>query len=163
MGQRGVLFTVDEEGQQRLRAAAGDDELLVETAQELEMTAADDDCPTDKAWDAIHRCLTDGRLGFNNGAYPLNAAVLGGRQLHQGDDYIVSYLTADQVRDVAAAVANVDEAWFRRQYWAIDPDDYGPEHGEVDLEYTVRFFADLVRFFARAAQATRATVFVVDQ
>src|SRR5262245_56640485 len=59
-GSTGGALHRHEEGQQRLLAAAGDDELLVEAAQELEMIGADDDCPTDKAWNAIHRCLTDG-------------------------------------------------------------------------------------------------------
>ena len=41
--------------------------------------------------------------------------ILGGEQLHDGNDYIVSYLTAVQVRDVADALAQVDEAWLRGQ------------------------------------------------
>jgi hypothetical protein len=163
MGQLGLHLALDPDSERRLLAAVGDDPLVVETVQELEMTVADDDCPTDKAWDAIHRCLTDGRLATDNGTSPLNGAVLGGRQLHHGDDYIVSYLTTAQVRDVAAALAEVDEAWLRRQYWAIDPEDFGPEHGEIDLEYTLGVFTDMTAYFTRAAAARRASVFVVDQ
>jgi hypothetical protein len=89
--------------------------------------------------------------------------ILGGEQLHDGDDYIVTYLTAVQVHDVADALAQVDEAWLRGQYWAIDPYDYGPDHGGVDVDYTLNAFTDLVDFFARAARAGHGTVFIVDQ
>jgi hypothetical protein len=35
--------------------------------------------------------LSDGTLDLEAGAYPVSHAVLGGRQLHSGDDYFVSY------------------------------------------------------------------------
>jgi hypothetical protein len=57
----------------------------------------------DKAWDAIHRALTDGTL--EPGAFPLGRAILGGRQLHRGDDYIVALVTKLEVPAVAGALA----------------------------------------------------------
>src|SRR5437660_8646942 len=60
-------------------------------------------CQLDKSWDAIHRCLSDGTLYLSRGRYPLNHAVLGGRGLHKGDDYIVCYVAPNQVADVARA------------------------------------------------------------
>src|SRR5215207_6233537 len=97
----GLHLALDQDSQQRLVAAVGDDALVVAMVRELEMTAAADDYPTDKAWDALHRCLTNGHPGLENGSYPLNAVIPGGEQLHDGNEYIVSYLTAVQVRDVA--------------------------------------------------------------
>src|SRR6185437_13524993 len=75
----------------RLLAAHGDDQRVIEVIQELDMTGAPDGCGADKAWDGIHRCLTEGKLGSDDGTYPLNAVILGGLPLHQGDDYVVSY------------------------------------------------------------------------
>ncbi|MFC5647340.1 DUF1877 family protein, partial [Kitasatospora cinereorecta] len=69
---------------------------------------------------AIHRSLTDGYLGYDNGTYPLNAAILGGVQLHEGDDYIVSLLTPDRVRDVADAMAGVGREALKAGYDCID-------------------------------------------
>lgn len=42
-------------------------------------------CETDKARDAIHRYLTDGKLEFENGTDPLRLTILGGEQLHPDD------------------------------------------------------------------------------
>ncbi|MGH3149488.1 MAG: DUF1877 family protein [Streptosporangiaceae bacterium] len=42
---------------------------------------------TDKAWDAIHRCLADGTLAWAGGDWPLNGAVLGGEPMYLGRDY----------------------------------------------------------------------------
>ncbi|MGW4032611.1 DUF1877 family protein [Streptomyces sp. NPDC004838] len=36
---------------------------------------------SDRAWVALHRCLTDGTLTFGGGPYPLSYAFLGGRLL----------------------------------------------------------------------------------
>jgi hypothetical protein len=38
-----------------------------------------------------------------------------------------------------------------------------PNHGGVDLDYTVNTFTDLVDFFVRAAGAGHGTAFIVDQ
>ena len=45
-----------------------------------------------KAWDAMNRLLTDGRLEYQNGEYPLNHTVIGGEILIGGgedDTYII--------------------------------------------------------------------------
>ncbi|HEY6795148.1 MAG TPA: YfbM family protein [Kineosporiaceae bacterium] len=162
MGCLGVHFAVPAGVVARL-VSAGDDEvrLIVEDIEE-EMTDVDH-CDTDKAWDAIRRCLTDGDLGLDNGDYRLNAATLGGRHLHGGEDYIVSLLTPDQVRDVAQVLAEVPRETLRARYLAIDPDDYGPEFGDEDFDYTWENFTDLVAFFHRCALAGSHVIFTVDQ
>lgn len=123
MGQLGVHVAIDATTAQRLLVAGDDDErsALVEEIEEELLDV--DSCGTDKAWDAIHRCLTDGQLGYANGTYPLNATILGGQQLHDGDDYIISLLTPDQVTDVAVALAAVDRDMLWTGYQRIDPDD----------------------------------------
>src|SRR5262245_62055331 len=74
---------------------------------------------TDKAWDAMHRCLSDGTLNPERGAYPLNRAVLGGRQLFHGRGYIVSFVPSEEVADVARTLESVTEEWMRERYFHL--------------------------------------------
>jgi hypothetical protein len=118
---------------------------------------------SDKAWDAIHRCLTDGSLLYVSGRYPLNHCICGGRQLHQGEGYTVSFVSTDQVKDIAAALAKVIKTWMRRRYSQIDPDEYNyVQMGDEDFNYTWENFVDVRRFYRRAAEAGRAVIFTVD-
>lgn len=157
----GVHCALDAQTAGRLLAAPDDDAVaaLIEEIEE-EMPGVDH-CDTDKAWDAIHRSLTDGHLGDDNGAYPLNAAVFGGRQLHDGDDYTVALLAPNQVQEVAAAVAVLDRETFRAGYDRIEAADYGPEFGDEDFVYTWSNFTELVEFFQRAAGTGAYVVFTV--
>src|SRR5262245_61234148 len=76
---------------------------------------------SDKAWDAMHRALSDGELTWDGGEYPINDVVLGGKLLYTGDDFILVLNTPEQARDVAAVLPDITEAEFRRRYFAIDP------------------------------------------
>src|SRR5262249_20644996 len=82
-------------------------------------------CEVDKAWDAMHRCLSDGtlRLGRHGGGL-LGLAVLGGGQHYEGGEYIVAHVLADPVPAVAEALDSVDKAWLRERYDLIDPQDH---------------------------------------
>jgi hypothetical protein len=125
---------------------------------------------TDKAWDAIHRCLGNGKLQ-SKGANSLECVVLGGRQLHKSSDYIVSFLTADQVRDSYSAISPLTEEWFREKYEALgrkrfgifSSSDYAGPISEDDFQCTWSYFNDVRQFFSRAASANRSTIFTVDQ
>src|SRR5262245_39824318 len=97
----------------------------------------------DKSWDAMHRCLTDGRLEDGSGAYPFSHVVLGPRQLHSGGDYIVSLVEPAEVRDVAAALSNVASEWFAERYRRLVPKNYSPNYGDQDLEYTWSWFENV--------------------
>ena len=163
MACRGYFLALDEPCTARLLAEDGNDQRLVEVIQELDMTDAPDECGVDKAWDGIHRCLTEGQLGGEDGSYPLNAVVLGGLPLHEGEDYVVSYNTPAEVREVAAALATLDLEPFLARYSALDPDDYGAAIDQVGLDYLTYYLREITAFYQRAAQAGWATVFVVDQ
>ncbi|MFO0950660.1 MAG: YfbM family protein [Isosphaeraceae bacterium] len=117
---------------------------------------------TDKAWDAIHRCLTDGTLS-GEGPAPLHLAVLGGRSLYVEEDYVVRYLTPAEVAEVARALAGLDRDWFLGRYQSLDPDDYDGPMGEDDFEYTWENFAGLRDFLRAAAEKGLAVIFTVDQ
>ena len=112
----------------------------------------------DKAWDAIHRTLTDGSLEFDNGEFPLNHCILGGRVL-VSDDEVLVLKPADEVAVVSAALEPITEDWFAERYRRIDPADYGPEHGDEDLAYTWENFEDARVFWKQAADAGRDVVF----
>jgi len=78
----------------------------------------------DKSWDALHRLLTDGELGCGNGRYPWSHVVLGPKQLHEADDYFISFVSPEQVRDVAAALQPITRESFAERYRTIVPRDY---------------------------------------
>jgi hypothetical protein len=164
MACRGVLFALTDEQAQRL-LAAGSDEQVGELVEEIE-EAWDTEhlAQTDKAWDAIHRCLSDGTLNFEGGEYPLNRCILGGKQLHEEDDYIVSFVRPEEVRDVAAALQGVTEPWFRERFFGLAGTDFPQEYIDAEtLDYALAYLEEITEFYQKAAQANRAVIFTVDQ
>ncbi|HXG61553.1 MAG TPA: DUF1877 family protein [Planctomycetota bacterium] len=156
---RGVHFAIVPSEAQRLLDAEGDDAVreVLEDFEARPEAAPRLDLGT--VWDPIHRCLSNGTLFYDEGEYPLNHAVLGGRHLYSGDERVVSFVEAGQVPEVARALQGVSEDWFRERYQEIDPDDYDGPYGEEDLRRAWEAFRDLRRFFARAAEEGRAVVF----
>jgi hypothetical protein len=154
----GVHFAITVEQEKLLLDADGDDDAVSEIVSDLEEEWEDDTLKvdTDKAWDAIHRCLTDGSLGPDAGDRPLSLAVAGGRHLH--DEMYVVHVTAGEVRDVATALLAIDEPWLRARFGDFD-DDYAGAADDQDFEYTWSNFVDVRGFYQRAAAAGRAVVF----
>lgn len=163
MACRGVHFAITASEADRLLKAEEESRIDIVQSEIEERGEEDWLYQTDKAWDAIHRCLCDGTLDPDGGSYPLKLAVLNGAQLYSEDDYILSLVTPTEVRDVADALAAIDQQWLRTQYDGIDPEDYGVEKTETDWEYTWDYFEGLVPFFQRAAKAERYVLFSVDQ
>jgi hypothetical protein len=160
MGCLGVHFSIDAAQAERLLGAADDDELL-ELVEEIEEEWADA-FETDKAWDALHRCLSDGTL-TGEGKVPLDRVFFGGRTLNESDDYFVVLVTPAEVREIADALAKVDAAWLRGRYFELPFPDYQGEKSDEDWEYTLANFDGLPEFFARAAAAGRHALFTVSQ
>lgn len=160
-GMLGVYFAVTADQERSLLAAAdeGDADTIGELLEDIEENwdNADLSVDTDKAWDAMHRCLGDGTLDPDGGAYPLSHAVLGGRHLHE--EYYVVYVTAAEVRDVAEALQWVEKAWLRHRFDAIDNTGYHGPHDDADFEYTWENFVDVQAFYERAAKVGRAVIF----
>src|SRR5215831_2814708 len=163
MSARGVHFAVTPAQEKRLLASKSDRKLM-ELVEEIEEAWEEPFVvETDKAWDALHRCLTDGSLLYVSGAYPLNHCICGGRQLYRGRDYTVSYVSAPQVKDVASALAEITKTWMRKRYDQLDPEQYNEiEMGDADFEYTWENFLDVRRFYQKSAEAGRAVIFTVD-
>ena len=164
MAARGVHFAIAPDQLARLLAVSNDDDLMevieqIEEAWDKEYLAE-----SDKAWDAIHRCLTDGSLLYESGEYPLNHVICGGRQLYQGEEYTVSLVTSEQVRDVSAAIDPLTEDWMRERYSSLlKPDDYDGEIGDEDFDYAWTWFENVRDLYRKAAASGRAVIFTVDQ
>ena len=158
-----VLFALDGNDAERLLACQDDDELMEFVEEIEERWDWDHLCQLDKSWDALHRCFTDGDLAFGNGDFPLSHVILGGLPLHEGDDYIVCYVTAEQVREVVAALESLDEQWLRDRFATLTFNDYQGTADAEDIAYTQAFLPGLTDFYRTAAQNRRAAIFTVDQ
>jgi hypothetical protein len=157
----GVLFALTDDDSTALLALAGDDDAVSGfVADDIEeRLTGDDHAALDKAWDAIHRCLTDGELLFENGTFPLNRCILGGRPLMSDEaNELALFTAADEVPAVSAALDAVTEEWFRTAYGSLDPADY-LEHGPEDFDYAWDGFEAARRLWRHAATTGRAVLF----
>lgn len=156
----GVHFAITKDQVKALRDAE-DDDALVELVEEIE---EDDDVlhfDSDKAWDGLHRCLSDGTLDPDAGTRPLNLAFFGGEMLNEEDDYVVVLLGPKEVVDVGAALASVTPAWITERYRALDFPEYSEGKSDEDLDYLVSSFHGLPAFFAAAAKKKLSVIFTV--
>jgi Domain of unknown function (DUF1877) len=126
----------------------------------------------DKSWDAMHRCLCDGWLDHEHGEEARRACVIGGRQLSDRADWIISYVEPVLVKCVADAIGDITRSWFQLQYSEFGRNPPGPRANryfvelvdpEADFEYTWEYFEQVREFYKRAAKRRLATVFIVDQ
>jgi hypothetical protein len=164
MACRGVHFALNDGQRARLLSIVQSKGDVIAFIQEEieEQWDADWLCETDKAWDAIHRCLTDGTLSSDDST-PAHWCVLNGSQMSSGDDYIVSFVDTAEVKRVVEAIAPFTESQFRVRYDAINGCDYGAEKTDEDFQYTWDYFTALREFYSRAAVAGRSVLFTVDQ
>lgn len=160
----GVHFAIGEETVARLLGADDDAAVIaiVDAIEEDEDTDPAYVFATDKAWDALHRCLTDGTLEIGTGTFPLSHAVLGGVQLCEDSDYLVSLIRADQVSAIADALSLLDEAALRRRYDGFEFPDYAGVRGDDDFAYTWGNIDGIADFFQAAARDGRAVIFTVE-
>jgi hypothetical protein len=117
---------------------------------------------SDKAWDAMHRVLADGELTLEGGEYPLSHVVLGGQSLYDGEDFLMTLKTADEVRDIAQALRELSEEEFRLRYAGLGA-DYDGDAGEDDLVYTWEWFQGVRDLYLLAAESGKSVLFTADQ
>lgn len=159
---RGVHFALTPQQEAALLAATSDEAVRQVVQEQIEEPWDEaHTCETDKAWDAIHRCLVGGQLVDDSSV--LARCVLGGRQLHRGEDYIASYLTSAEVVDVASALESIDRELMRERYGEIGAHGYDGPVGEQDFEYTWSCFESLREFYRASARLWRPVLFSVDQ
>lgn len=110
----------------------------------------------DKAWHAIHFVLTGSPW---LGDAPWSWAILGGTSLSEDpDEDAPRRVGADEVAQIAAALASLPEQEFARRYDAqaladaqIYPDVIWLRDGDEAKEYVVTHYAQLSAFYAAAA------------
>jgi len=167
VGCLGVRFALSDAEASHLRSLASERDRLDYIQMDVEESYFADQseymAESDKAWDAIHKALTNGRLTWDGGEYPLNHVVLAGEVLYTESDYIMSLKSPGQVRDIAAALPTVSESEFRRRCFAIDPDAYGLPVDESDFEYTWNWFQRVRRLYVLAAAEGRDVLFTASQ
>jgi hypothetical protein len=166
MACRGVFFALSPSQTDQLLALSGDRERLEYIQEGVE--AAWDEAhllQTDKAWDAILRCLTDGTLSFASHSGPLAKLILGGKQLNSDkQSYIVNLIEHHELREVSVALQAVTREWMKERYWRLRNTDY-PQGliSEQDCQYTWDWFSGIPDFIFRADQEGRSVIFTVDQ
>ncbi len=93
----GVHFALSDDDVAALLSKSSDRERLTLVQEDIEDRYFKEPrtyiAQSDKAWDAMHRTLSDGLLSYDGGEYPLNHAVLGGQPLYAQSDYIISLKT----------------------------------------------------------------------
>ncbi len=159
----GVHFALTDEETKRLLALEGNHPV---TAFIEEIKAGDDHSrsfSSKMSWDALHRSLSNGTLFSDEGEYPLNRAILGGKHLYDAEEYVIAYVAANEVKDVAAALAPLTEQDLRTRYDLIDPDEYDGKHGGEDFQGILEGFRGLRSFYKKAAADGRSVVFTVAQ
>src|SRR5882724_8273179 len=108
MGCLGVHFAIGAGEAKRLLDAEDDDELVEIVKEEIE-EAWEMAFETHKAWDTLHRCLSNGTLNSDEGEPPLNRVFFGGQTLNTEADYFVVLVTPPEVKEIAAALAKLTE------------------------------------------------------
>ncbi|UBF23852.1 YfbM family protein [Kovacikia minuta CCNUW1] len=161
MVSRGIHFALTNSQTEAVLAAQNDAELMSVIEEVEEEWNEEYLAQSDKAWNAIHRCLTDGSLLYESGQYPLNHCICGGRQLYNGEDYTVSFVSAVQVKDVVAALSQINQHWMQERYFTLPQNDYGILCND-DFQYIWKWFQEVRQLYKKASIKGRAVIFTVD-
>lgn len=161
----GVHFALTEEQANEILGLNSDTERREHVVENIEenLLGTPYAAESDKAWDAIHRALSDGYLTWDGGQYPLNHTILAGRLLYSSDDYIMSLKDPTQVKDISAATKKIDEPSLRALYGRIPAEDYDADLGDEDFKYTWSWFEEVANLYETAAKEGRYVLFTADQ
>ena len=110
-------------------------------------------------WDPLHRCLTDGELDPMAGESPLKEAILGGRQLHKGNDWAAALVRPDMTPFVAEALGDVKEDEFRSKFFALNPASYGRPIDEKHFMEVWVALRQVTVFYEASAENLEAVIF----
>ncbi len=163
---QGTHFALTDEQREKLLNLASDEDRIDYVIEDIEEEWDEEFTQeTDKAWDAIHRSLTEQppntpELDAECGEYPLKLCILGGRPLVPNEAATIRLIEANEVSDLARALDPITKEWLAEKYWTHCKGAW-PEYGEEDLEYTWDWFCKLREFFRRAAKAQRCVISTV--
>lgn len=160
----GVLFSLSQQEVDKLRSLKTAEEQIAYVAELDEHYFEQEEsrlATVEESWDAMQRTLSDGTLAADGGSFPLSHILVGGEQLFDGEEYIISLKTPAQVKEIASAVKNMKWGAFRERYFKLDPTQYAA-HSENDFLYTWDHFEDMKPFWTQAAQEGRYVLFTVD-
>lgn len=166
MACRGVFFALSSAQKEHLLALDSDEKRLEYIQEEIEQPWDETHLmQTDKAWDAIHRCLTDGTLKVARSSSPLGKLIVGGIQLYSDpQSYIVNLIEGSELPAISTALKAVTKEWLKARYDQLRSTDYPQELiSEQDWEYTWEWFSGIPDFVDRAVHERRSIVFTVDQ
>lgn len=110
-------------------------------------------------WDPIHRCLTEGTLDPDAGEFPLNHVILGGKRLHQGDDYIAVVVRPDMVTFISEALHDLTEPDFRKRYFALGDKGCDQPINEKEYSYVWHMVQEIRTFFELCDEERFAVLF----
>lgn len=113
------------------------------------------------SWDPIHRALTDGTLNRDVEDFPLDHCVLGGRRLHEGQEFEAVLIRPDIVPHVAAGMHDLKRAEFSERYMALDPAVYGKQPTEAEGDETWAMLKLIRQLFEDAGNEHAAVLFTV--
>lgn len=179
MAGRGMFFAITEAQRDRLLGEPDDDARRRCLADIEAGSAPEFAAETDKAWEAMHRCLA--RLPSNEplfaeappgsrrygargdvGDLPLRICVLGGRKIMDDEGrYIIRLIEPEDVSSVAAALPAITEDAMRDRYDATC--EALAEYGDDDFDYMWQWFEDVRAFYGRVAPTGRSVIFTADQ
>nr|MBP3283133.1 DUF1877 family protein [Treponema sp.] len=159
MGMCGNYIAVEEKGLKKIKKGKAD--LFALSSEEGRLA-----CDIDKAWWLIGWTLTD---EAGDGEPPAGYVVplLRAQSIESdGLDYGANWLTAAQVREAAAYLADIDEVKLRSMYdhdFLVTNEVYGvhEDDAEGDFDYIKGYVFVLRDFYKQAADANKAVVFWV--
>ncbi len=159
---RGFHIALSREHAKRLFAIKDDPSLLkfleeLKSMPDLKKSGRILDLGT--AWDPIHRCLTEGELDPAGGDFPLNHAILGGKQLHKGADSTAVLVRPDMTQFIADALEELTEDDIRTKFFALNPQSYQQPIDEKHFMQTWIVLQTLKDFYLATAENMEAIVF----
>jgi hypothetical protein len=159
---RGFHIALSREHAKRLFAIKDDPSLLKfleELKDDAELKESGRILELGTAWDSIHRCLTEGELDPAGGDFPLNHAVLGGKQLHKGADRAAVLVRPDMTRFIADALEELQEDDIRQKFFALNPQSYQQPIDEQHFTEIWIALLTLKDFYLAVAENVEAVVF----
>lgn len=112
-----------------------------------------------RTWDALHRCLTEGTLDPTGGEIPMNHAILGGKKLNKGPEFIAVLVRPDLTPFVAEALHNIKEPDFRQRYFALGNHGYEQPINEKEYALVWHHLQELRTFFEYCSEERFAVLF----